>query len=109
MADAYKRLAQVSSAAVGPTTIYTATGVTAIVKKIILANNSGAAGTIKLHHVESGGSADTTTVILPTTSMGNNEHGADDAPFVMEAGDFLQMEADGTHAITVQVYGLEVS
>ena len=109
MADAYKRLAQTSSAATGPTTIYTATGVTAVVRKIQVINQSGAQATIKLHHVENSGSADATTVILPTVTLENNEHGIDDTPFVMEAGDFIQMEADGTNAITVQLYGLEIS
>lgn len=110
MADTYKRLARTSSSAAAATTIYTVPGATTtIVKKIVVSNNSGTAGTVKLHHVESGGSADATNVILPTTTLGDQEHGTDDGAFVMETGDFLQIIADGANAITISVYGLEVA
>jgi len=109
MADTYKRVARTSSSAAGATTVYTVPGATtALVKKIHLSNNSGVSGTVKLHHVESGGSADGTNVILPTVTLGNNEQAIDDGPFVMETGDTLQILADGTNAITINVYAAEV-
>lgn len=110
MADTYKRLARTSSSSATATTVYTVPGATTtLVRKIHISNNSGTAGTVKIHHVESGGSADATNVILPTVTLGNNEQGIDDAPFAMEDGDTIQIIADGTNAITINVYGLEIA
>ena len=110
MADTYKRLNTTRTfTSAAATTIYTAPALTTVlVKKIVISNNGGAPGTAKIHHVQSGGSADSSNVILPTTTIGINEHGDDDAPFAMAAGDFISVVGDGTNAINISIYGLEV-
>jgi hypothetical protein len=113
MADNYKRLARASFFIATTTTVYgpVGAGVTTLVKKIQVSNNSVLSGTVKIHHVQSGGVADATNVILPTTTLGPNEQGTDDATFVMETGDTLQVFGDGTagHVISISAYGLELS
>lgn len=108
--DTYKRLNTTRSFTSGTAlTIYTVpASTTTLVKKMVISNNGGSTGTAKIHHVQSGGSADATNVILPTTSLASNEHGVDDAPFAMAAGDFIAVVGDGTNAINISIYGLEV-
>jgi len=108
MADTYKRLNTTRTfTSATALTIYTASSAV-IVRRISISNNGGSSGTAKLHHVESGGSADSTNVILPTTTLAPNEHGVDDAPFAMASGDFIACVGNGTNAINISVYGLEV-
>lgn len=111
MPDTYKRLNTVrsfSSAAV--TTIYTVPALTtALIRKIQVSNNGTNSGTVKLMHVESGGTPDSTHVILPTTPLGVNEGGMDDEPFAMSAGDTIRAVGDGVNDITIHIYGMEVA
>ena len=113
MADVYKRINTVFTFTASASTgvlIYTVPALTtALVKKVVISNNGAASGTAKLHHVASAGSADATNVILPTTTLAINEHGVDDAPFAMAAGDMIRAVGDGTNAIAISIYGLEVS
>jgi len=110
MADSYKRLAQGTFSSGTATTLYTVPAAsTAIVKKIVLSNNSGAAATVKLHHVPDAGSPTSSNVILPTTTMQNNEHGSDEGVFVMETGETIRGIGDGTNAISYTIYGLVIS
>jgi len=110
MADTYKRLAQTNTAAAGPTTVYTVpAATTAIVRKVVVLNPGVSAATVTLHHVEDGGSAGNDTLILPSTALQAGEHGVDEAPFVMEEGDFIAVQTDGTNSVTVHVYGLEIA
>lgn len=113
MADTYKRLntTRAFTASTSPyTTIFTATAAT-LVKKVVLSNNGGVSATAKLWHIPSGtaaSAADNTHVILPTTALGAGEHGADDGPFAMATGDLIVAQGDGTNAVNISVYGLEV-
>lgn len=110
MTDTFKRLAQGTFSSGTATTLYTVPGATStLIKKVVVSNNSGTAGTVKLHHVASGGSATSDNVIVPTTPLGNNEHGVDSDPFVMETGETLRGVGDGTNAISYTIYGLEIS
>ena len=111
MTDTYKRLNTTRAFSSGTAlTIYTVPAATVtLVKKITVSNNAGATATAKIHHVQSGGSADATNVILPTTSLATNEHGVDDAPFAMATGDFIAVVGDGTNVVNISIYGLEVS
>ncbi len=111
MADVYKRLNTTRSFSSGSgTTIYTVpAATTALIRKVQVSNNGTSTATAKLHHVPSGGSADATNVILPTTTMGPNEHGADDAQFAMATGDTIVAYGDGSNTVTINIYGLEVS
>lgn len=116
MPHTYKRLntTRAFTASGSPyTTIYTVpAATTTIVKKVIISNNSGATATAKLWHIPSGtaaSAADNTHVILPTTTLGDGEHGGDPEPFAMETGDLIVGQGDGTNAINISIYGLEVS
>ncbi len=111
MADTYKRLNTTRTFTSGTaTTIYTVPGATtALIRKILISNNGTVSGTVKLHHVESGGAADATNVILPTVTLSANEHCVDEAPFAMSTGDIIKAVGDGTNAITINVYGIEVA
>lgn len=111
MPDSFKRLNTVRTFSSGAgSVIYTVPGsTTGLVRKIQISNNGTAAATVKLHHVESGGAADGTNVILPTTVLGVNEHGENDAPFAMAAGDSIRAYGDGTNAVTINIYGLEAT
>jgi len=111
MTDTYKRLNTTRAFSSGTAlTIYTVPAVTTgLVKKITISNNTGTSGTAKIHHVQSGGTADATNVILPTTTLATNEHGVDDSPFAMATGDFIAVVGDGTNVINISIYGLEVS
>lgn len=116
MAETYKRLntTRAFTASASPyTTIYTVPALTtALVKKIVVSNNSGSSATAKLWHIPSGtaaSAADNTHIILPTTTLAANEHGVDDGPFAMAAGDLIVAQGDGTNAINISIYGLEVS
>lgn len=111
MPDTYKRLNTTRTFTSGSgTTIYTVPGSTsALVRKIQVSNNGTATAIAKIHHVQSGGSADATNVILPATTLGINEHGMDDVPFTMAAGDSIVAIGDGTNAVTINLYGLEAT
>ena len=113
MTDVYKQLATTRTFFTSAgTTVYTVPALTtALVKKVIVSNNTALSGTVKLHHVPSAGSASALNVILPTTALAANEHGVDDAPFAMAAGDFIVAVGDNTagHDINISIYGLEVS
>ncbi len=111
MADVYKRLNTTREfSAASATTIYTVPALTtALIRKVQVSNNGSGTCTAKLHHVQSGGSADATNVILPTTTMAVNEHGADDAPFAMAAGDSIVAYGDGSNAVTINIYGIEAT
>lgn len=110
MADTYKRLNTTTTfSSSGGTTIYTVPGATtALVRKIQVLNPGASAGTVKLHHVPNGGSASSSNVILPTVTLGVNEHGIDDAPFAMATGDFIVAVGDNTNTITINIYGAEI-
>jgi hypothetical protein len=111
MADTYKRLNTTTTFSSGAgTTIYTVPGATtALVRKVQVINPGSSAGTVKLHHVPSGGAAGNGNIILPTVSLGVNEHGVDEAPFAMATGDFIVAVGDGTNTITINIHGIEVA
>lgn len=107
MTDTYKKLGQAELAqAAGTTTLYTVPGATeAIVKHITVVNSTGGAVTVKLWH---DGSADV-NLILPETTLDANGHGQWDGTMTMEAGDTLVGQSDTASAVTVTVYGDEVT
>lgn len=107
MSDAYKKLAQAQLAASpGTTTLYTVPGSTeAIVSHIRVVNVSGGAVTVKLWH---DGTADV-NVVLPEVTLEAGEWGEFDGTITMEAADTLVGQSDTATAVTVTVYGDEVS
>ena len=111
MTNTFKRLAvpaAISSASA--TTVYTVPAATsAQLGGVSVVNQSGASGTIKIHHVESGGSADATNCVLDTTTLSDGDNGWLLDGLIMTAAETLQVFADGTNAISISVYGLEQS
>ncbi len=107
MANAYKKLAQVELAqAAATTTIYTVPADTeAIIRHITAVNSTGGAVTVKLWH---DGTADV-NLILPTTTLLANGHGQWDGALFMEAADTLIGQSDTASAVTVTLYGDEVT
>lgn len=111
MTDVFKRLnTTLTFTSATAATIYTVPGSTStIVKKIVVSNNGGTSALAKIYHVPTGSSAGVSNIILPATTLGSNEYGVDDAPFAMAAGDFIAVAGDGTNAISISIYGLEIS
>lgn len=109
MANTFKRLATpaaVSSATA--TTVYTVpAGASTQIGGISVVNQSGASGTIKIHHVEDGGSASAANCVLDETTMADGDRGWLLEGLIMSANETIQVLADGTNAISINVYGLE--
>ena len=105
MADTYKKLAQ-GQAATTVAVVYTVpASTTAMVKQIHIANTSGATVTIKLWQ---SGTADA-NIILPAVTLDGGEFGQFDGNLLMETADTLQAESDTATAVTITVYGLEMT
>jgi hypothetical protein len=105
MAEAFKKLyqGQVPSSA---TTLYTVPGSTqAIIKHIRVVNPTGTARTIRLWH---DGTADS-NAILPPVSIGAGEWAEFDGAILAEAADTISGQAAAASAITVTIYGLEIT
>jgi hypothetical protein len=107
MPDAFKKLAQAELAqAPSTTTLYTVpAGVQAIIKHMKAVNSTAGAVTVKMWH---DGTADV-NLILPEVTLQAGEWGEWDGTMVMEAGDTLAGQSDSATAVTVTVYGDEVT
>lgn len=105
MAETYKKLYQ-GQPGTSAATIYTAPASTAaIVKSIRIVNTTASAATIKLFQ---SGTADT-NVILPATSIDAGGFAEFDGTLTLAAADTLAAQAGTATAITVTVYGVEVT
>ena len=111
MADLYKRLNTVYAfTSASGTTIYTVPGgMTTIVRKIVITNNSGNDALAKIRHKPSSVTATDDHNILAEVLLSDLDSGMDDAPFAMSAGDALVGYGDGSNAISISVYGMEIS
>lgn len=110
MTEVYERLAHGVFTSATPTLLYTAPALTTVhVRKLVVSNNDATAGTVKLYHVESAGSPGATNVLLPTTPLDIDEHGENPEIMVLNPGDMIYGEGDGTTGITYAIYGVEVS
>ena len=105
MAETYKKLAQgqlPSSAG----TIYTVpSGTSTIIKHIRLVNTDSSARTARLYH---DGTTDATT-ILPAASIEAGGWAEFEGTIIMEAADFLQINAQNANDINYVVYGMELT
>ena len=91
-------------------TVYTvATGVTAVVKQILLVNVSGSATTATVHVVPSAGSAGATNRIVSTLPIAPSTTITLDLSQVLTAGDTIQALAGATSAVNIMVSGYEAS
>lgn len=105
MPEAYKKLAQ-TQPGTSVATAYTVPGATSVIVKHIRAVNvSASPTTIKLFHDGSGDA----NVILPAITLGPGEFLEWDGTLLMEAADTLQAQAGAATAITLTVYGIELS
>ena len=92
-------------------TVYTATGVTAIIDKFTATNYSGTAATISVNLVNSGGTASNDDLIVKTKTL----QAAETYTFpelvghVLRPGGFISTLAGTASAINIRVSGREVT
>lgn len=105
MADAFKKLYQ-GQPGTSATTLYTVPASTAvIIKHIRVTNPTASDRTVKLWH---DGTADA-NVILPAATVLAGGWAEFDGTILMEAADTLSGQASAATALTVTVYGDEVT
>ena len=112
MAETYKKLGhELVEGSPATATMYTVPALTsAIVKHIRLTNvDTGNACHVKIYHRDNGEGADTGSQILPQVSIRAGGWGEFEGTIIMEALDFLYIEAENTADINYVVYGMELT
>lgn len=108
MAYLPKKLAQSAPANTTETTVYTVgTGLSCIVKQVIVANVTAAAATLDLSLVPSGGTAGDGNRVVKGQSFPANSTTTLDVVQVLAAGDFLSLKQGTASALTVTISGVE--
>lgn len=92
-------------------TVYTATGVTAIIDKFTATNYSASAATISVNLVTSGGSAGNDNLIVKTKTLQASETYTfpELVGHALSPGGFISTIADTASAINIRVSGREVT
>jgi hypothetical protein len=92
-------------------TVYTATGVTAIIDKFTATNYSGTAATISVNLVNSGGTASNSDLIVKTKTLQASETYTfpELVGHVLRPGGFISTLAGTASAINIRVSGREVT
>ena len=92
-------------------TVYTATGVTAIIDKFTATNYSAAAATISVNLVTSGGTAGNNDLIVKTKTLQASETYTfpELVGHVLRPGGFISTLAGTASAINIRVSGREVT
>ena len=92
-------------------TVYTATGVTAIIDKFTATNYSGTAATISVNLVTSGGTAGNNDLIVKTKTLQASETYTfpELVGHVLRPGGFISTLAGTASAINIRVSGREVT
>lgn len=92
-------------------TVYTATGVTAIIDKFTTTNYSGTAATISANLVTSGGTAGNDNLIVKTKTLQASETYTfpELVGHVLRPGGFISTLAGTASAINIRVSGREVT
>ena len=92
-------------------TVYTATGVTAIIDKFTATNYSATAATISVNLVTSGGTAGNNDLIVKTTTLQASETYTfpELVGHVLRPGGFISTLAGTASAINIRVSGREVT
>ena len=92
-------------------TVYTATGVTAIIDKFTATNYSGTAATISVNLVTSGGTAGNNDLIVKTKTLQASETYTfpELVGHVLRPGGFISTIAGTASAINIRVSGREVT
>lgn len=93
------------------TTMYTATGVTAIIDKFTATNYSAAAATISVNLVTAGGTASNNDLIVKTKTLQASETYTfpELVGHVLRPGGFISTLAGTASAINIRVSGREVT
>lgn len=95
---------------VGIATLYTVPAATqAIVKELMVSNNTGGAETVDVHYVESGGSADDTNIYIPGVTVAANDFLQIRSTQILETGDTIQALASVAAGVSIMASGAEVS
>ena len=106
-----KVLVPAQTAANTQSTVYTATGVTAIIDKFTATNYSATAATISVNLVTSGGSAGNDNLIVKTKTLQASETYTfpELVGHVLNPGGFISTIAGTASAINIRVSGREVT
>lgn len=108
MAFAVKKLFQNRYNDTSEHTVYTVgTGLTAIVKDLVICNTTAGAATISISIVPSGGSASDDNRILAAYSVAANDTKVISLSTTMTAGDFISIKEGTANAISVTGSGVE--
>jgi len=109
MVETYKQLAQRQIPITTPGLVYSpASGKTAIIRRIVITNPSGADATVRLYHINSGGTNnDASTILPPATVVAGGW--AEGGEMVMDALDELNAVSGTNNVLTITVYGMEIS
>lgn len=105
MADTYKVLYQGQLSTASGTVYTVPSGAQTIVKSMRIVNTSASSTTVKLWQ---GGSADS-NVILPATTVDAGGFAEFEGTLTMAASTTLAAQAGANTAITVTIYGLEIT
>lgn len=104
-----KRLGSITQLGTTNSTIYTATGVKAVIKEILISNTTNTAATVTVNLVPSGGSAATTNEILCSVTISGYSTLTFKCSQVLELGDFIVAKSGTASVLNVIVSGVEVA
>jgi len=110
MAEDYKKLAQGTLTGDGSTvdTLYTVPSATdVVIKEIRIVNPLSTKHWVKIHDVDSGGSAGDSNLILPEITLDNGGWFVEHGEITPTADDAIKAVANGS--LTYVIYGVEIS
>jgi hypothetical protein len=105
MAEAYKKLAQTLVDATVEAVYTVPANTQAIVKHIVITNETGSTATVTLYH---DGTANV-NIILPTSDIVAGGFAEFEGTITMEAGDTLQAKSGTDDVLGMTVHGMEIS
>lgn len=108
MANTHKLLGRSAPLAATNTTLYTVPGATTTIVTSLMVCNTGAATTIRVFVIPSGGSANVNNAIYYDVSIPAGDTLASNIAVVLEAGDFIQVYNTDVR-ITFTASGIEVT
>jgi len=109
MTETYKQLAQRQIPNAAALVYAPAAGKIALIKGIRITNPTVSDATVRLYHINSGGTNNDASTIIPTTTIPAGGHAQDDDLIVMDALDELNCVSGTNNGLTISVYGMEIS
>lgn len=104
-----KRLGAITQLGTSNQTVYTAAGVKAVIKEILIANATPTGATVTVNLVPSGGTASTTNEVLCSVTLSGYSTLTFKCSQVLEIGDFIVAKAGTASALNIIVSGVEVA